>query len=882
MKGFVLSFSEDLIKFTAARSAKYPPEETAVILPTRRAALYLREELKKSNRLLPAVFSWDDFLYRIYLLNFPPASIPSRPQLLWTLYKTSGGWDSFSKFIPWGERILGAFEEMDIFLLGKGELRNIEELGKFEEGIARRIWENISTHKESFERELSGKGFITRGMYYKKLALADSIVVPWKVVIISGLSFISKAESEIIETIEAEKEIIFQREGDWEGLSELERLIDKKEFVGGKKSPKIHIYSSSSVHGEAVKAGEILKKVEEVALILPDNASLFPVLQFSLHGVEKEFNISMGYPLEKTPLFRLIEIIGELHQSFTDGSFSFFPYLKLVSHPYVKNLQIYTNKDAIRKLASILKNKLRGVFRLTLDNVRELVPELNEDVEKFHEIFINSLMDVKTPGQLAGKLRVIIEQIKDFSPASNNRIFKLSYYAILQSIEEIEKAEFSNFQFPGDELFMIFSQFFKPQRLPFTGTPLAPIQVLGLLETRSLNFKRVIMFDVNEGVLPSIDTVDPVFPQWMRRAFGLPSYKRKEELFKYNFLRLVKGAEEAHLLYVKAGDKRKSRFIEELIWEREKEEGQIDALKETTIEIPMLFRRRKQLEVKKDSRVVEQIKYFIFSPSSIDEYLRCPMKFYLNHILNLKEPDKEEFRRGSVIHMALEKYLRMAVGEGEEIKAEKLNYKDFEALLEKLWWENFRFSGKNSLVLKIAKLKTEELLKKIGKEGGILLGVEMEVAGEFSLGNRRVSIRGKLDRVDYRDDGYLIIDYKTGAGDVPVKNLDSTNLGDRKAIARGIKSFQLPLYIYMFVNSNKTFIPDNPPGYHNTKAKLSFIMEKNDKDISLEDEIKREIIFNSLRKVLEEIISPEVPFVSDPAKPDYCRFCPFKAICGIQ
>lgn len=892
MKGFVLTFSENIVNFTASRCNELPPEETAVIMPTRRATLYLREELKHSNRLLPAIFSWDDFLYRLYLINFPPASIPSKPQLLWLLYKTSSGWKSFSRFIPWGERILSAFEEMDIFLLGKGELRNIEELGKYEEGIAKRIWENISGHKHAFEAELSKRRFVTRGMYYKQLALKDTLSLPWKNVIISGLSFISKAESEIIRKIDAEIEIVFQKEGDWEGLSELEKLVDEREFVGEAGKPEIYIYSSSDIHGEAVKAGEILRKSENVALILPDNASLFPVLQFSLYGVEKEFNVSMGYPLEKTPLFRLIEIIGELHQSFSEDSFSFLPYLKLISHPYVKNLQIYENKDAIRKLATVLRNKFRGIYRISLKDTMESVSEIKNDVLKFQNLFIESLRDIKTPGELAGKLRSIIEKIKDFSPATNNRIFKLSYYATLQSLEEIEKAEFADIRFPEEELYSIFSQFFKPQRLPFTGTPLAPIQVLGLLETRALSFKRIVVFDVNEGVLPSIETVDPVFPQWMRRAFGLPSYKRKEELFRYNFLRLIKGAEEAHIMYVEAGDKRRSRFIEEVIWEEEKKEGNIlresekeasiGKLKKISIEIPMLFRKKQKLELKKNEIVMESLEKFVFSPTSIDEYISCPMKFYFHHILQLKAPEKEEFKRGSVIHEALEKYLREEIGVGNEIKPEKINFEKFEIILEELWWRSFKRSGKNSLILNIAKLKTKELINRISEEGALLLGLEMEISSDFPVKERKIHIKGKIDRVDYRNDKYIIIDYKTGTGKVPSSRLEAEQTTGRKEISKKIKSFQLPLYIYMFVNGRRNSLSSNPPTYENTEAVLKLIVKNKEVKYSLQDESTRNTILSSLREVLEEILNPEIPFSSDPISARVCEYCPFKAICSVS
>jgi CRISPR/Cas system-associated exonuclease Cas4 (RecB family) len=436
--------------------------------------------------------------------------------------------------------------------------------------------------------------------------------------------------------------------------------------------------------------------------------------------------------------------------------------------------------------------------------------------------------------------------------------------------------------------------------LPFYGEPLMGLQVMGMLETRTLDFENVILLSCNEDILPSAKTVNSFIPFELKRYFGLPTYSDKDAIFSYHFYRLLQRAKNIYLLYNTESDAlgggEKSRFVTQLLYEIPKVNPNV-TITEQLVNIPIISENSNEITILKTPEIMERLNGmadFGISPSSLNRYRNCSLQFYFHAIAKLKEVDEVEETigadtLGTVIHEVLERLFTPFVGKNVKEENIRAMQPQVEALttecFEKHYNKNELSFGKNLLTYKVAIKFISNFLdaeiatiKKATKENKPLhiKALEQELTTEITIG-RKIKISGKADRIDSLGSTIRIIDYKTGkAEDKELKFEDWDMLEQDSNLA---KSFQLLTYAYLYQKMNPT-IKDNITSGILTFRELSrglktVSIHKNELlDADLLQEFE-----NQLKKILITLFDESTPFIQT-VEVSNCEYCSFKGICN--
>ena len=345
--------------------------------------------------------------------------------------------------------------------------------------------------------------------------------------------------------------------------------------------------------------------------------------------------------------------------------------------------------------------------------------------------------------------------------------------AIFKLKDEIEASSFFKEPFPKEDIFKIFLDRLSAEKVSFSGSPLKGLQALGLLETRSLNFKNVIILDVNDHALPYLKIYEPLVPQEVMISLGLNRLENEEQLQRYLFRRLLAGSENGHLIFQENPQNELSRFAEELIWQRQKQEGRLDVLEipKACFSIQSLAQR---LVIDKEKEVLEYLKNIRYSASRIDVYLSCPLRFYYQYVLGLKKKEEiadepEAVDIGLFVHQLLEQAFADFKGRAPVISPGFRKY--FRELLDERFEEQFkkRMRSESFILKEIIGFKLEKFLdREETRHVKEVLSLEEPFSGKIKLCGEWINFIGKTDRVDRLDDeNVIVIDYKTGAASLP-------------------------------------------------------------------------------------------------------------------
>ncbi len=436
--------------------------------------------------------------------------------------------------------------------------------------------------------------------------------------------------------------------------------------------------------------------------------------------------------------------------------------------------------------------------------------------------------------------------------------------------EEFKKATFQQEHFPQEDIFKIFESKIEHEIVAFVGSPLKGLQLLGLFETRSLNFENVIVLDVNEGVLPRLRIYEPLIPREVMIGLNLDRLELEEEIQRYQFMRLISSAKNVHLVYQESKDKEKSRFVEELIWEEEKKGRRLESVGITrpSFEVKVVPRR---IEIKKTPEIIAFLKNFQYSASSINMYLRNPLEFYYNRVLGLQEkedlldePEAKEI--GTFVHELLEDTFKKFIGKKSVIDEHFRRY--FLKVLDERFEETFGKSMKSdSFLLKsVLNARMNRFLeqeasspeRKISK----ILFIERFFKDKIPLSCGSMNFAYKVDRVDQMEDGsIMIVDYKTGSIDPMPKAIDKIESMPllRETIRDTVVSFQIPLYFYYLDKEYKN-ASINAAFYNLRTMEIHKFIDERTKHS------RKQIIsafMRALNFVMAEILDPEIPFIED-------------------
>lgn len=894
----------------------------------RRPALFLQRELsKKLGKAYrpPRFFSMDEFIDYLVLpgagqkINDLDAGF-----IVYSLAKKylpglSRQRKSFSAFLPWAREIISFIEQLDLEEIKDKSLLSIEKsasIGYEIPASLNRLLTEIISLRSAYHDALAEKGLISRGLRYLQAArsVQEREFGEFEAIIFCNFFYLHSTEKKIIKSIyDSGKGVcIFQGSQDeWPVLSD--NAKDLNIVIRPRKKdpePKFSLYRGFDLHSQSGIVREILSKIsnkDNTLIVLPRTQSLIPLLG-ELSSSLEEFNVSLGYPFKRSALYVLFYLILKSQEQRSAGTYYTKDYLNLLRHPLVKNLNISSNPAITRVMVHKIEELIQGREESSIGGSLFLKLAKIESEDKIYLRTQETLKSMKiTVGfrqcqKLLARLHEIFfknwEDISDFNHFSaifldsidilvrNSRVtafpFNLKFVEKLYDLgEELRSLAFSGEEFDPGEIRDIFHQKLQDEIISFNGSPLRGTQILGLLEARSLSFENVIIMDLNESVLPKLKIYEPLIPREVMLNLGLNRLEKEEEIQRYQFMRLVSGAKKSHLVYEENQEREKSRFIEELLWRRQKEVKKL--------EIGSVPRARFMVEVasaafavRKTEAMVRFLKKATYSASRLNTYLKCPLQFYYQYVLGLRErddllQDPQDYHIGTFIHELLADTFKVFIGRKPVI--EKSFRKNFFRKMEEKFESFDRRMRSGSFLLKqiidnrMNRFLDNEAERKVAK----IISLESECRTVWEIDNKTISFRYTADRIDQLEDkSIVVIDYKTGGANVMPKRLSALlNMQmNRESIKDTIRSFQLPLY-YHFVSKNFPDSRVNSELYNLRSCKREVFISQEDMP---ERKKIEELSLRSLEAIFRELFDLNKPFVPDRDERK-CRRCPFASLC---
>ena len=517
----------------------------------------------------------------------------------------------------------------------------------------------------------------------------------------------------------------------------------------------------------------------------------------------------------------------------------------------------------------------------------------------------------QTPADAIACVNYLIDTLKNSIVAQQgnsskyNASLELEYLFAFTKI--IKRAQALMLDYPGSivdikTLQNILKQIIRSTTLPFYGEPLMGLQVMGMLETRTLDFENIILLSCNEDILPSGKTMNSFIPFELKRYFGLPTYNDKDAIFAYHFYRLIQRAKNIYLLYNTESDAlgsgEKSRFLTQLIHELPKVNKNV-VIEEKLVNIPVnVDNPGNVISIRKTAAIIEKLNIKAakgFSPSLLNTYRNCSLQFYFQAIAGIKEAEEVEETigadtLGNTIHEVLETLYQPFVG--KKINATDIRElkKQVETLTISIFEREYSKTeisyGKNLLTIKVA-LKflnnfLDSEIKAIGKyekEGKplIIKNLEQKLETTLTIKDQTIKLHGNADRIDNVGSLTRIIDYKTGiAGDKELKLEEWTNMQTDSTLA---KSFQLLMYAWMYQKMNPALTDNMISGiitFRELSAGLKTVKINNNDllDITVLKNFEEQ-----LGNILSEIFDSNVQF-TQALDHNNCEYCAFKGICN--
>ncbi|MFA6924789.1 MAG: PD-(D/E)XK nuclease family protein [Bacteroidales bacterium] len=933
MKKFLEQITDELIERHGKQFV-----ELCIVLPNRRAGLflkkYLSEKLRKTS-FVPEIYSIEDFITKISGVEIiDDISILIR---FYKIYKSinPANAETFNEFINWAQVVLADFNEIDMYLVDAANLfaylnetKLIEnwspdkkELTDFQKKYLS-FWNSLGQLYEILKQQLLSENKAYDGLSYRIVSENTedrTTKYNWHKIIFVGFNALTKAEEKIIKNlIKSDKaEIVWDADSYYTDNENheagfflrkykktfLKNSVFKTSNYFSDNEKEIEITGVTKNVGQAKATSEIIKNKnlfdENTAVVLADENLLFPVLN-SLPSEIKNLNVTMGYPLINSPLYSLIENLFMLHEN----------AIKFASLTNAKSYRFY-NKDIVRIFKHPylnFNNDLKNIYK----KISDFIIEKNKVYLSYSDIF--NCLDIfektkfeKTAEILFSKwnsavdclkaIGKIINSIKD-DLNENNITTNEILFAFRKIIWQLEPlTEEPEIRDDINTFHNIFGHILKFTKIPFYGEPLKGLQIMGMLETRNLDFENVFILSSNEGKLPAGKTENSFIPFDIKLKFGLPTHRDKDSIFAYHFFRLLQRAKNIHILYnsdiENFGKGEKSRFISQLLYEQ-KENPKINLVQKILLsDIP--FYKQTDIAIKKNEKIIQALKNISesgLSPSALNTYINCSLQFYLKFIAKLEEPEeiKEEIESdkfGSVIHKVLRKIYSSFINKILEIEELKKVIPEIETLVKKaIEAENAGeiSYGKNLLIAKVANKFIKNFIsyeinfiQELEKKGGSvkIFDVEKYLSTTVDINNpdfKNIVIKGIIDRIDSIGNTTRIIDYKTGK--VTKTELKPAEWSDIITDKKYEKAFQLLTYAYLFSkrNLNKNNIKTGiiPLGSISNGFMPVEIPHEENNFKSFEEQL---IILAT------QIFDSEISF-KQTEKADNCKYCDFKGICN--
>ena len=957
MESFLKLVAADLYKHTEGNLA-----HTAVVFPNKRAGLFFNEYLAQESDSpiwSPAYVSISE-LFR----SLSPWEVGDPVKLVCELYKIfrreTQSTETLDDFYFWGEMLISDFDDADKnkvdtdkLFSNLQDLRNIMDDYTFiddeQEEAIRQFFQNFSIERRTalkerfislwnvlgniykgFRESLASQNIAYEGMMYRHvIEHLDVDKLPYEKYIFVGFNVLNKVEHTLFTQLKDAGKAVFywvydefymkenrqavtHEAGEFirRNLRDFPSPLSGELFKNLSKPKEVHYIASSTENAQARYLPQWIRNnlttpEKETAVVLCNEALLQPVLH-SLPAEVKHVNITMGFPLSQTPVYSFLIALLELHThgfNFKSGRYTFQSVVTLLKHPYTRQL---TGQ------AELLEKELTRNNRFY-----PLPGELGKDeflTRLFTPLSGNLNLCIRlseTLQQVAGIYQANTSGTEDtdaFNQLYRESLFK-AYTTINRFRTLIEEDELT---VQSETFRRLLVKVLSATNIPFHGEPAIGMQVMGVLETRNLDFRHLVLLSVNEGQLPKSGGDSSFIPYNLRKAFGMTTIEHKIAVYAYYFYRLLQRAERITLMYNTSSDGLNrgewSRFMLQFLIEwphpitrQFLEAGQSpQGTSPITVEkTPDVMRRMQSLF---DVRANPKAK---FSPSALNYYLDCPLKFYYRYVAGLSAPDEvsaeiDSATFGSIFHYAAEHIYKDLTTHGKVINKEALEtllrnevkLQDYvDTAFKKLFFnvpqnEKPEYNGVqliNSAV--IARYLKQLLQNDLRYAPFTFIASEMEVDEPIDIqtpkGVIKSRIGGIIDRMDSKDGTLRIVDYKTGGDADTPPHVESLFIPDKK---RSNYVFQTFLYAAIMCRKQPTMKIAPALLYIHRAATETYspviqMGEPRKPKEAVEDFSKYEKEYRErLQGLLEEIFNPEKSFTQTEII-EKCTYCDFKALC---
>jgi CRISPR/Cas system-associated exonuclease Cas4 (RecB family) len=952
-------FLESLAKHLYAKHGSDISRLT-MIFPNRRAGIFFKDYLNrqvKDTLFAPEIMTISELFTENSLLHVAdPLSLVFR---LYKIYcEVTGSKEPFDTFHPWGEMLLNDFDDVDKYLVEAGDLfRNVSELKEidvlfsgFDDEAIKHLsvfWQSFENKEQSFNQKefirvwqalfpvykelrlsLRGEGMAYEGMVYRelveKLHGGKDELFEGKKFVIAGFNALNRCEERLFAYLRDNRYVEFYWDYDnyyvddkmqEAGLFMRKnlRLFPQKEFPYSidafkKKSKKIKIVNVPSHVGQSQVASRELQnrksgknEFDDTAVILCDEELLMPVLGVLPEEYNK-VNVTMGFPLKSTPAYSLVSHMIELQRNVRKetGKVLF----------YHKNVLALLNHQMVSMLEPELRRKVAG-YIISNNKIYLSVEEIGES-EILASLFDSPETTLGLSGYFLNMIRKIFNHLQENSKGENSEVYREYLYRLYLTINRLKdilendgEKIFGKTDFINKETYFNFlDSYLRGISVPFEGEPLEGLQVMGILETRTLDFKNLIILSMNDGIMPKTSSSGSFIPYNLRRGFGLPSYEEQNAMYAYYFYRVLQRAENITFVYNSSADGlftgEKSRYLYQLQMESGYEISEVTSTYDIATVTP------KSITIEKSDEVMKSLEGYIkgertLSPSAIDKYITCPLQFYFRYSAGMEEPDEitedvDAMTFGNIFHETMEWLYKPHLH--KEVNANELNaiVKDKEKIKDAILYafrssyfkgikesDELELNGRNLLIYEIVNKYVVRLLKLDIKRAPFkIAGLEQRVKTLFPLsdGKRIVSIGGIIDRLDKKDGALHVLDYKTGSADISFGIVEE--LFDPEKVNRNKAALQTLIYSYVLLKERDSET-DVVPGIYILRNIFEdkFLpelkcKEDGNKPVNFRDKIDR--FETKLLELLEEIFNPDIPF-SQTTKEESCKYCAYNEIC---
>lgn len=932
------------------------------VFPNRRAGVFFQKylaEIAKKPIFSPEIFTISDLFAK--LSGYQSVDRIEMLFILFENYKrVSRSEEPFDDFVFWGEMLLNDFDDVDKYMADAKQLfKNIYDLKEIDASFSylteeqivaiRRFWENFlpiggSDNKKEFiemwevlyelylglRNTLSAKGLAYEGMIFREVAerakSKGDIELPFEQVVFVGLNGYSLAEETLLLYLERKGIADFY----WDYSSVLVKdpynkasmfvdknrlqfpsrlLLDAEELAIEK--PIIEVIGVPSLVGQAKfvhtiienlsNEGELKDKALNTAFVLPEENLLLPALYSIPQSVDK-INVTMGYSLSNSAIAGLMDHVFEMQRnvrSTKDGDGYYFRFvLTILNHRYVV-----------------------GIAEESARNLKENILKYNKVVVPYEELKVHPLLELMFEPvtdwrliapylkKILAHLELALSRQRESADVENTRSIDMEREFIIEYYKTINKMEESLIHHDVDMTVETYYRLLKKMILnvsvPFSGEPLSGLQVMGVLETRALDFDNLIILSMNEGIFPLKRGTSSFIPYNLRRGFGLPTYENQDAIYAYHFYRMLNRARRIYLLYdtrtegLQTGEP--SRYIHQLKYLYS---DQFD-IRERLAVYDVATTEVETIEIRKSEAIVKKLSAFLeggdrsLSASLINMYIDCPLQFYFSVVEQMEEEDEiaetiEASTFGSIFHSVMEWIYNPF--EEKMVTAELLHKirkddKLLTDLIEKSFARNYfkiekqkKLTGQNYLTGEVIRRYVKQMLKTDAKKTPfIYIKSERRFLKSYHLpSGKNVSLKGFIDRVDEVAGHTRIIDYKTGRGSLQYSAMEQ--LFDKESKDRPKAIMQVFVYAHLFLMDETDKILEPCVSFlrglfsdaysPNVVHKPSRNEGENITDFSLvRDEFRQN--FDSC---LDEIFDENISFTQTPTgKP--CEWCAFKNIC---